>query len=633
MRALGIEVAVMCCASALALSAAAVPAMAQDATHHAVVATADPTAGLTGTGAEPPIGVDIRQQLLNTQANPSEEEAVDWQALVAFYEGRADEPVWIGRAGYTAKAQSAMAEFATADEWGLNPDDFNIIPLADDTGDGAPLSRQQRIEAELRFAQNVLKYARYARGGRISEPTKQLSSYLDRTPQYVEPKKVLDDLAASSDAGATLRSFQPQHPEFERLRQRYLAMSRAAKGADRIVQIPEGPKLIPGKRHPHIALLRERLKVEAKAEGGWPADPSLFDDDLASAVAKYQSENGLKADGVVSAKTRKSLNTFELPSPEKILANMEQWRWMPDNLGDVYVWVNIPEFMVRVVKNGTVIHEERIVTGEVSKQTPIFSDQLETIYFNPRWNVPESIKVLELYPSLARGGGGFERQGLKLMRNGREVSPYSVDWSRADIRHFDVYQPSGPGNVLGVVKFTFPNKHGVYLHDTTAKSLFNEPSRPFSHGCMRVRNPMRLAEILLEADKGWSPDQVHETQQSNEDEVAVKIDKPIPVHVSYFTTRVAEDGTETSFKDVYGHEQRLKLALAGKFSQIARGGDHLAPVKFSRVQYAESPDDWGFFMNGGPGVIIGPNGKPIKNRYQKNNSSLNDFFNNMFGGN
>ena len=122
------------------------------------------------------------------------------------------------------------------------------------------------------------------------------------------------------------------------------------------------------------------------------------------------------------------------------------------------------------------MHTERVIVGELDKQTPIFSQDLETIYFHPRWNVPESIKVKEILPSLARGGGYFHRQGMKLVRNGREIKPSSVNWGTADIRNYDVYQPSGPGNALGRMKFTFPNKHSVYMHDTQSKGLFSAAS-------------------------------------------------------------------------------------------------------------------------------------------------------------
>lgn len=589
------------------------------------VANAEANTLLPSTSGPLTVGGVIRERLLADAKTAREEEAVDWQALIAFYEGRGDEPIFIGRAGYTAKAEALLQEFRKSADWGLDPEDYSVLDMGSDTSDRSELTLEQKVEAEQKFALAVLRYARHARGGRIAEPSKQLASYVDRAPQYVDPKKLLDDIAGAGDPAEVLRATHPKHAQFEKLRQRYLEMKRSADAASEIVRLPaKGAKLIPGQSHPDVALLRQRLDVPvAPGKDGGAPDPTFYDDTLAAAVAKFQSEKGQKPDGIVGPRTRAAFNDIEVPSPERILANMEMWRWMPDDLGGFHVWVNIPEYLVRVVKDGEIIHEERIIVGELNNQTPMFSDVLETIYFNPRWHVPQSIKVLELYPSLARGGGSFQRQGLRLMRNGKYVDPYSVDWSRADIRNYDVYQPSGPGNALGIVKFTFPNKHAVYLHDTPTKNLFNAEVRTFSHGCMRVRNPMRLAEVLLEQDKGWTPDQVHESQQSDPDEVAVKIETKIPVHITYFTALVGQDGTERIVKDVYGHEQRVKLALAGKFDQIAKGRDHLAPVKFSRATY-NGPDDWGFFFGGGPS---NPN-----RRYNQNNSSLNDFFNNMFGG-
>ncbi len=608
-------------AGALAVWSLGNPALAEPAATK--VANAEATAPLPATTSPLAVGAVIRERLLADAKTAKEEEAADWQALMAFYEARADEPLFIGRAGYTPKAEALIEEMKKSADYGLDPSDYVVLDMGSDSSDRAELTPEQKVEGEQKFALTVLKYARDARGGRIPEPNRQLASYVDRSPQYVDPKKLLDDLAAASDVAEVLRGTHPKHAQFEKLRQKYLELKRNADQAKEIVRLPtKGAKLIPGQSHPDVALLRQRLDLPVPpGKDGAAPNPTFYDDALAAAVAKFQDEKGQKPDGIVGPRTRKSLNDIDVPSPERLLANMEMWRWMPDDLGDFHVWVNIPEFLVRVVKNGEIIHEERIITGELNNQTPIFSDVLETIYFNPRWNVPQSIKVNELYPGLARGGGTFERQGLRMMRNGKYVDPYSIDWSRADIRNYDVYQPSGPGNALGIVKFTFPNKHAVYLHDTPTKNLFNEQLRTFSHGCMRVRNPMRLAEVLLEKDKAWSPDQVHETQQSNPDEVAVTLDTKIPVHITYFTELIGEDGSERILKDVYGHEERVKLALAGRFDQIAKGRDHLAPVKFSRVQY-DGPDDWGFFY--------GPSNQ--NRRYKKNNSSLNDFFNNMFGG-
>jgi murein L,D-transpeptidase YcbB/YkuD len=290
---------------------------------------------------------------------------------------------------------------------------------------------------------------------------------------------------------------------------------------------------------------------------------------------------------------------------------MEQWRWMPADLGDLYVWVNIPEFTLRVVKNGEVIHTERIIAGKTDTQTPVFSDEMQTIVLHPFWGVPESIKVKELWPSLARGGGVLQRHGLRLQRNGRDIDPASVDWTRADIRNYHVYQPPGGGNVLGVVKFVFPNKHQVYMHDTPTKNLFGAAQRTFSHGCMRVRNPTRLAEVLLAEDKGWAPARVGELVRSGPQNNEIALSRKVPVHVTYFTAAVDEAGKPQLFADVYGHEQRVALALEERWSQIAKGRDHLAPVKAEPIaRLAEDSSGFGSF-----------GGSPI-----------NDLFKAVFGG-
>ena len=178
---------------------------------------------------------------------------------------------------------------------------------------------------------------------------------------------------------------------------------------------------------------------------------------------------------------------------------MERWRWLPHDLGQFYVVVNIPEFMLRVTKEGKTIWTTKVVVGKTDKQTPIFGQDMQEIVFNPYWNVPNSIKTEEIRPYRYRGRrlvrrrrlehGVLERHNLKINYGGREVDPSTLDWSRIDIRALNIYQPPGPANVLGVVKFLFPNKHDVYMHDTPQRFLFAKPVRAESHGCMRVENP------------------------------------------------------------------------------------------------------------------------------------------------
>jgi L,D-transpeptidase YcbB len=295
------------------------------------------------------------------------------------------------------------------------------------------------------------------------------------------------------------------------------------------------------------------------------------------------------------------------PTREKLLANMEQWRWMPEDLGRVYVWVNIPEYTVRVIKDEREIHTERVIVGAKATPTPVLSDEMEHIIFHPRWNVPDSIKVNELLPSLTNGDiSVLSRQNLRVALGGREIDPRSIEWGRTDIKKYYFYQPPGGGNALGTVKFLFPNKHDVYLHDTPSKSLFNSQARAFSHGCIRVRNPMKLAELLLAEDQGWDGERLARTVQRGPQDNQVNVSK-IPVHLTYFTLWVDDDGRVRTFSDVYDHEHRIVYGLAGKHHLIRREPEPMplvavrqpAPLKFIPTERGPQKTDNAAASSGG----------------------------------
>ena len=216
---------------------------------------------------------------------------------------------------------------------------------------------------------------------------------------------------------------------------------------------------------------------------------------------------------------------------------------MPEDLGELHILANIPEFMVYLVKDGTPIHSERIVVGEVGKQTTIFTRNLKTIVFKPMWRVPESIKVRELLPNLRRGGSMFRQYDLQLeTKDGQPLDYRTIDWNTADIRDYEVVQPPGRKNVMGVVKFTFPSQHTIFMHDTVDKWMFARTVRTLSHGCLRLRNPMRMAELVLAEDKGWDAARVEQTMSEGPRNNEIVIDHKIPIHLVYFTAWVDEDG-------------------------------------------------------------------------------------------
>lgn len=515
----------------------------------------------------------------------------DRAALVQFYDARMGEALWVNKTGFNAAAASMIEEFKSANDWGLSAEDFKVPGLTR-IGEGE-FSDDDLSEAEIKLSLTAMEYARHARGDRIDSPTEQLSSYIDRKPQMVERPKLLEALTTAADKGLYLRSLHPKHPQFERLRQKLIAL-RKSGGEDEFEKIPDGPKITQGKSHWQVALVRNRLKIAAPGmkPDGTAADENFYDAALAEGVIRFKEKNEITpANATITADLRKALNVDNRGDELRLLANMEQWRWMPEDLGATHIEVNIPEFTVRVVKNGGIIHEERIVTGRVETQTPIFSDFMRTIVFQPAWNVPESIKMNELLPKLRAGGNPIASQGLVIQRNGRDIDVWDVDWQRQDIRNYYIFQPPGDANVLGIVKFLFPNKHSVYLHDTPSKRLFNEKVRTFSHGCMRVRNPVRLAEVIMAEDKGWGTDEINELITTGPENNDIALEHPMPVHVMYFTNWVTDAGELKTFADVYGHEQRIKLGLEGRWGEIVKNRDHLLPPE--DVPVAGNRDDWG----------------------------------------
>ncbi|MET0569605.1 MAG: L,D-transpeptidase family protein [Hyphomicrobiaceae bacterium] len=508
-----------------------------------------------------PFALALKAKLAEVPRGSAGGDKADRAALAAFYEDRQHKSLWTSAAGFSPRAEALIDEIEQARDWGLKTSDFALPTLPPDAG------KEQLADAEVALGMAALKYARQARGGRLDPAS--LTKFLDRSPPVLAPKTVLEQIALAENPGSYLRGLHPQHPQFERLRQKYLEMRKSSPVVTSAAKVPDGPKLAPGSRHPHVALVRSRLGL---ASTGNSDDGAFYDDVLVKAVREFQAARGLKLrDGVVDAPTRQALNTIETGSARRLLSNMEQWRWMPEKLGEYYVWVNIPEFTIRVVQNGRVIHAERIVVGKVDSQTPIFSDEVEQVIFHPFWGVPDSIKRLELQPNLAAGGGILARQGLRVQYRGREVEPESIDWRAMDMRNVHIYQPPGPSNVLGVVKFRFPNKHDVYFHDTPQKHLFSAAVRTFSHGCMRVQNPVRLAELLLAHDKNMSSDRVRGlTSPGAPKDNQVNLTTRIPVHITYFTASVDDNGTASYRSDIYGHEERIALGLEGKMNLIAK---------------------------------------------------------------
>ena len=449
-------------------------------------------------------------------------DAQDREAVGAFYTARECRPMWVGERGPTPAAQRAIAEIGHAGEWGLNASDFKLEATKQASKSGRWLS-EQTADAEFEITSAVLRYAHQAQGSRIPEPDKLLSSYLDRRPVIASAADVLAQISQDPNPDQVLRSFQPNQDQFLKLKALLASLRSEQQSSD--IQARQSTK-----RRPDL-------------------QPG-------SAAAKSKTDK-------IAA----------------VIVNMEEWRWMPRSLGATHVLVNVPSFSVVLTDNDQPVFEERVIVGTPRTQTPIFSKDMTTIVLRPEWKLPGSIKLTAL---LSRRS--LERQGYGIRRNGHIVLSSEINWGKANLSEYEIYQPSGDDNALGLVKLLFPNKHSVYLHDTPSKSLFNDPVRLFSHGCMRVRNPQELAQRIFEIDRGDDAPDVKQLVRNGPMNNEFKLLTPIPVHVGYFTVWVGSDGQPHYYNDFYGHQKRITLALAGKWDQIDFAEENLAAVDTSALK-------------------------------------------------
>ena len=456
-------------------------------------------------------------------------------AVAAFYETRDFAPLWIAGEQWAPAARAVMARLWKADEDGLDRTDY-VAPILDPL----PSSTREReavlASAELRLSLLAVRFARDARGGRLN-PTR-ISALI--TPELTLPdaRDVLSRLIEAPDANAALGTWLPQHEGYRNLR-KALAALRATRPATPDVRVPPGPSVKVGMRDPRVPLVRARFGIGPSPEG----EPTTYDERVASAVAQFQKSHGLPASGVLTRQTVAALGGASRSRREAdILANMERWRWLPPELGERHVFVNVPAFNVKLVDDGKIVHSARVIVGKTKTATPIFSDEMDHLVINPSWYVPPSILRRDFLPKLATDPGYAARNGYELRRNGRSVS---------------VRQPPGPKNALGAVKFMFPNEHAVYLHDTPNKRLFANASRAYSAGCVRVENPMKLAELLLGSD--WT--QAKLNGLVGRGERRVNLPRKVPVHLAYFTLSADPDGTLSTLDDIYGIDARMRDAM------------------------------------------------------------------------
>ncbi|TVS13235.1 MAG: peptidoglycan-binding protein [Wenzhouxiangella sp.] len=492
------------------------------------------------------------------------------ELLHALYQQRAWRPIWFDAEGRPSAMQAQLlAAVDRAADHGLNPAHYHrgVLEelLAEQVGSA---DRRMLADIELLASDGLLSLAYHLLHGRVD-------------PESIDPdwllRRELPDLfelladgrgEGPVDLVAVLDSLGPRYPAYQLLREQ-LALKRGL-AVNSWQPIASGPLVRPETHDARVSAIRQRL-IElgdlVESEDQVASDPDFYDAALVRAVRAFQDRHGLMIDGLVGPRTLGELNVPPERRVAQLRANLERWRWLPRDLGDEYLLVNIAGYSMHLRSFGEILMTQRVVVGTPFRRTPVFSGSMSYLVLNPSWEVPPRLAGQDILPRIRADETYLETMGFSVYQgwgaDEQRIDPASVDWARLSARNFPyrLRQAPGPENALGRVKFMFPNRHNVYLHDTPTRTLFAHEERAFSSGCIRIENPEALTQWLLnERSTIMTPERIRAVLDSGV-ETTVRLDRPLPVHLLYWTAWVDDRGRVQYRRDIYRRDPPLIEAL------------------------------------------------------------------------
>lgn len=525
---------------------------------------------------------DLRQQLrhrLEALYIPEDLAAVDQELfavtpLQGLYERRGWRPIWWDEQGRPSALQAELlAAIDVASEHGLVPEHYHrariaqLIETQSQPGQPEPLAL---IELELLASDALLTLGQHLANGKVDPVTIDSDWMIEREPTVLRARLAEIPQGQVTDLRSILESLAPDYAAYRTLQER-LTLQRHIAELEDWPTIASGPVMRPGDRDARLVKIRARLiqlqDLDPITGTELEDRPDVYDSNLKLAMLRFQERHGLNTDGVIGPRTLAALNVTPQERIEQLRANLERWRWLPRTLGDEYILVNIAGFDMQVVSQGQTVMEQRVVVGRPYRRTPVFTGRMSYLVLNPSWEVPHKLAVQDQLPRIRANLSYLDEMGFSVLQgwgaNEIRIDPQEVDWAGLSPRRFPyrLRQSPGPSNALGQVKFMFPNRHNVYLHDTPARGHFAQDDRAQSSGCIRVEDPQRLTRWLLsERANLMSPERITRTLESGR-ETTVRLDRPLPVHLLYWTAWVDDQGRIQYRRDIYQRDQALISAL------------------------------------------------------------------------
>jgi len=492
-----------------------------------------------------------------------------------FYRDQKYQLVWIDGDKPTRRFKELTDAIASANAHGLDRTHYDLAPAAravraslDDDKDKVPQDRAP--ELDVRITSTFFRYFMHLTEGRLDP--RSFARLWTLRPARQDLVAVLGTAVRENNLSDAMERLAPAHSEYGALRsalKRYQKIE--AKGG--WPAVPAIKRLKVGERSAAAPALRRRLAITGDLDASMEEDQRpVYDVKLAEAVKRFEERHRLTPDGIVDPAVVAAMNVPVSARVRQLELNMERWRWLPARLPDRYIRINVPDYRLEIMEGQKPVMDVRVIVGKPDQPTPIFAEQMTHVVFSPYWNVPPGITRDETIPDAQADPGFFERNNMEVLRGSEPVDPYSIDWSSPEATaNLRIRQRPGARNALGLVKFMFPNTFDVYLHDTPTDHLFERIERGFSHGCVRVEEPVALAEYVLRDQPEWTRERIVEAMQSGVEKHA-KLKTQIPVFILYVTAWADPNGAVRFLEDLYGHDATQAAHLARVSGPPAKAG-------------------------------------------------------------
>ncbi len=498
------------------------------------------------------------------------------QIIPTFYQGRDYNPVWFDADGLRPTVQVLIEAIRSANLDGLKPHDYHLEGiermLMELNGGMLPLEDDQFkkwADLDLILTDAFLLLGSHLSGGRINPENIHADWVIG--PRTFDMLAVLNSTLTEAQMHNALDRLRPNHEGYTNLKTALHRMRALATEGGWPRLHHDRMTIRPAESHEDIDTIRRFLGLTGDYDTEVPFGQMVFyyDEDLEAAIKQFQLRHGLEPDGIIGKKTRRAMRVTVAERIRQIELNLERWRWLPNDLGDRYVFVNTAAFFLKVVENHRKKMDMKVVVGRPARQSPVFSSSMTYMVLNPYWNVPHKIAVEDILPKLAEGVEYLVDQSFRVFsgwgENDEELEPDEIDWNLYGKHYFPLRLRQEPGkkNALGQIKFMFPNKFAVYLHDTPQKSLFTKFQRDFSSGCIRVEDAQALANYLLSDSPDWDAQMLTAHLEGGQRQV-VRIPEPINIHLLYMTAWIDENGMLQFRDDIYGRDAMLDNALISR---------------------------------------------------------------------